>query len=105
MISRRSEVFLHRAHFSPYRHARGEEIDPTRPRKLLLHAREIRKLIKETNATGVTLVPTRLYLSKGRIKLEIAVAKGKKQHDKRESMRRKEVEREIAQAKGSRGRR
>jgi SsrA-binding protein len=102
-ISKSGEVFLHQAHISPYRYARGEEIDPTRTRKLLLHAREIRKLIKETQTSGMTLVPTRLYLKNGLIKLEIAVARGKKLHDKRESSRTREVEREMARAQGSRG--
>jgi SsrA-binding protein len=99
---RQGEVFLLQAHFSPYTHARQEDADPVRPRKLLLHAREIRKLTKETQSTGVTLVPTRLYLKNGRIKIEIALAKGKRSYDKRESMRKREVEREIARAR-SRG--
>jgi len=102
-ISKSGEVFLHQAHFSPYRHARGDEIDPTRSRKLLLRAGEIRKLVKETQTSGMTLVPTRLYLKGGLIKLEIAVARGKKLYDKRESSRKREVEREMARARGSRG--
>jgi SsrA-binding protein len=96
------EVFLHQAHFSPYSHARVEEIDPLRPRKLLLHASEIRKLAKETGTSGVTLVPTRLYLKQGKIKVEIALARGKRSYDKRESTKRREVEREIARAKSVR---
>lgn len=99
---RDGEVFLVDAHFSPYSHARLEEVDPRRPRKLLLHAREIRKLAKETSASGVTLVPTRLYLKTGRIKIEIAVARGKRQYDKRESARRREMDREMARARGAR---
>jgi SsrA-binding protein len=97
------EVFLHRAHFSPYSHARQEETDPVRPRKLLLHAREIRKLVKELETSGTTLVPTRLYLKNGRVKLEIAVARGKKQYDKRESLKRKQAEREMERGRSSRG--
>jgi len=96
------EVFLHQAHFSPYSHARTDEIDPLRPRKLLLHASEIRKLAKETGTSGVTLVPTRLYLKQGKIKVEIALARGKRSYDKRESTKRREVEREIARAKSIR---
>ena len=99
---RNGEAFLHDAHFSPYTHARIEEADPRRVRKLLLHAREIRKLAKETKATGVTLIPTRLYLKGGKIKIEIALARGKRAYDKRESLRRKEVEREIARARTAR---
>ena len=92
------EVWLHGAHFSPYTHGNRENVDPVRVRKLLLHAREIRKLARETESGGTTLVPTRLYLKGGRIKLEIALARGKRLHDKRESKRRKEQEREIERA-------
>jgi SsrA-binding protein len=97
------EAFLHDAHFSPYSHTRIEQTDPRRVRKLLLHAREIRKLAKETAAGGVTLVPTKLYLKEGRIKIEIALARGKRLYDKRESRKRKEMDREIARARASRG--
>ena len=96
------EVFLHDAHFNPYSHARMEETDPRRVRKLLLHAREIRKLSKETVAGGVTLIPTKLYLKAGKIKIEIALAKGKKLYDKRESKKKRELDREIARARASR---
>jgi SsrA-binding protein len=96
------EIFLHQAHFNPYSHARLEEADPVRPRKLLLHALEIRKLAKDLEGTSMTLVPTKLYLKNGRIKVEIALAKGKQNHDKRESMKKRDVEREIRQAHGSR---
>lgn len=99
---RNGEVWLYQAHFSPYTHARTSEADPVRPRKLLLHASEIRKLEKETTSGGVTLIPTRLYLKNGRIKIEIALARGKKLHDKRESSRKREIEREMARARGSR---
>lgn len=100
---RSGEVFLLQAHFSPYTHARNEDADPVRPRKLLLHAREIRKLSKELEGTGMTLVPTKLYLKAGRIKLEIAIARGKKLYDKRDSLKRKQADREIARGKSSRG--
>ena len=95
---RNGEVFLVGAHFSPYTHARQDEIDPTRARKLLLHSDEIRKLLKELEGTGMTLVPTKMYLKNGRIKIEIAVGRGKKLHDKRDSKKRKEADREIARA-------
>jgi SsrA-binding protein len=96
------EVFLHNAHFSPYSHARIDDSEPRRIRKLLLNRREIRKLAKETEATGMTIIPTRLYLKNGKIKIEIALAKGKKLYDKRDSKRRKEIDREIERAESSR---
>lgn len=99
---RDGEVFLLNAHFSPYNHAAREDLDPVRPRKLLLNAREIRKLVKETDASGMTIVPTRMYLKNGRIKVEIAVARGKRLYDKRESLRRRQVERDIKREMGSR---
>lgn len=96
---RDGEAFLHGCHISPYTHSRTEGTDPLRTRRLLLHAREIRKLAKQVSASGMTLVPTRMYLKRGRIKIEIAVAQGKRAHDKREAIRRKEVERELARAR------
>ena len=92
------EVFLYGVHFSPYEHASGDDYDPRRPRKLLLHASEIRKLEKETQSGGTTLVPTRLYLKQGRIKIEIALAQGKRQYDKREALKRRVQQREIDRA-------
>jgi len=96
------EAFLHNAHISPYAQGNRENVDPVRKRKLLLHAREIRKLARETQAGGVTLVPVRLYLKEGRVKLELAVAKGKKAHDKREAKQKQEAEREMARARSLR---
>jgi SsrA-binding protein len=89
------EVFLLGAHFSPYEAGGRDNVDPVRPRKLLLHAREIRKLARATETTGMTLIPTKMYLKNGRVKVEIAVAKGKKAYDKREAARREESRREI----------
>jgi SsrA-binding protein len=97
------EVFLLGVHFGPYQNAREEDQDPRRPRKLLLHASEIRKLDKETQAGGSTLVPTRLYLKQGRIKVEIAVARGKQQVDKREALKKRAQQREIDRARGGGG--
>ncbi len=97
------EAFLRGAHFSPYRHGNRENVDPVRVRKLLLHAREIRKLAKQTDSGGLTIVPTRMYLKGGRIKLEIAVAQGKRLHDKRDAAREREARREMARARGARG--
>lgn len=96
------QAYLCKAYFGPYSHAGVDDHEPTRRRKLLLHAREIRKLAKEANASGMTLIPTRLYLREGKIKVEIALARGKRLHDKRESSRRKEMDREMARARGSR---
>ena len=96
------EVFLHNAHFSPYSHARIDDSDPRRVRKLLLNQREIRKLSTETETTGMTIVPTRLYLKNGKVKIEIALARGKRLYDKRDSKRRKEMDREIERAGSSR---
>ena len=98
----KGEVFLLGAHFSPYEQGNRENVDPRRDRKLLLHATEIRKLDKETRAGGTTLVPTRLYLKNGRVKVEIALARGKKVHDKREATREREVRREMARTHSSR---
>jgi SsrA-binding protein len=95
------EVFLLNAHVSPYEPGHRENVDPLRPRKLLLNAREIRKIAKETDATGITLVPLRLYLKSGRVKVELALAKGKKSFDKREAIAKKDVEREMARARGT----
>lgn len=98
------EVFLHNAHFSPYTQGNRENVDPVRPRKLLLHAREIRKLAKATEAGGATLVPVRLYLKGGRIKVELALARGKKAPDKREAIRDKDLRREMERSGAARRR-
>ena len=94
------EVFLCGVHFGPYENAREDDYDPRRPRKLLLHASEIRKLAKETHSGGTTIVPTRMYLKDGRIKVEIALAQGKQQHDKRDALKRRAQQREIDRAGG-----
>jgi SsrA-binding protein len=89
------EVFLHNCHISPYSHGGYANHDPLRPRKLLLHRQEIFKLAQKTRAGGQTLVPLRLYLSKGRVKVEIALAKGKKFWDKREAIKEKDQRKEA----------
>jgi len=94
----RGEVWLHDMHISPYDPASRENADPTRPRKLLLHRREIRRLIGATQQKGFTLVPLELYLKGGHIKVTIALGRGKKLHDKRETIRRREADREAARA-------
>ena len=83
----KGEAWLLNAHISEYSHGNRFNHTPTRPRKLLLHRREIEKLGSATREKGLSLVPTRLYMKNGRIKCEIAVAKGKKFHDKREAER------------------
>src|SRR2546426_1435320 len=92
------EVFLHNCHISPYSHGGYANHDPLRPRKLLLHRQEILKLTQKTRAGGQTLVPLRLYLSKGRVKVEIALAKGKKLWDKREAIKEKDQQKEARAA-------
>ena len=82
-----NEAWLVNAHISQYSHGNRENHPPVRNRKLLLHRREIDKLLVQTREKGLALIPTRIYLKKGRIKCEVAVAKGKKLHDKRETER------------------
>jgi len=95
-----NEAWLLNAHISQYSHGNRENHEPTRRRKLLLHREEIDKLLEKTREKGLTLVPTKMYLKNGRIKLELAVAKGKKLHDKRESERKREMESEARAAIG-----
>jgi len=97
-----NEAWLLNAHISQYSHGNRENHEPTRRRKLLLHRREIDKLLGTTREKGLTLIPTKIYLKNGRIKCELAVAKGKKLHDKRESERKREMEAEAREAMGRR---
>ena len=90
-----NEAWLVNAHIGQYSHGNIMNHAPTRKRKLLLHRQEIDKLLSTTREKGLTLVPTRLYLKEGRIKVEIAVGKGKKLHDKRESEREREMNEEA----------
>ncbi len=89
------EAWLLNAHISPYSHGNIQNHEPLRPRKLLLHRREIAKLEKETTQKGITLVVTSIYWKNGKIKFEIGTARGKKLYDKRETELRKTVERET----------
>lgn len=90
------EVILHNVHISPYEKGNIFNVDPTRPRKLLLHKREIRKLIGYINQKGYTLVPLQIYLNdRGLIKLQLALAKGKKIYDKRETIAKRDSDRRI----------
>ena len=92
------EVFLHNVHISPYSHRGYAEHEPLRRRKLLLHKQEIRKLIGKTTERGMTLVPLRLYFKNGRVKVAIALAKGKKEYDQRETIKKRETDRETRAA-------
>ncbi|MGH9340467.1 MAG: SsrA-binding protein SmpB [Acidobacteriota bacterium] len=89
------EIWLENCHISPYSHGNIENHDPLRSRKLLLHRRQINKLIGSTVQKGLTIVPLRFYLKDGKVKVEIALARGKQLYDKRETARRKTVEREV----------
>jgi len=89
------EAWLEDAHIAPYEQAGQFNHEPRRPRRLLLHRREIRQLWNEVRQKGMTIVPTRVYLKNGRAKLEIAVAKGKKLYDKRQTIAKRDAEREI----------
>ncbi|NLM53963.1 MAG: SsrA-binding protein SmpB [Firmicutes bacterium] len=94
------EVFLHGVHISPYEQGNRFNHDPLRVRKLLLHKREIRRLIGKTREEGYTLVPTKLYFKNGKCKVELALAKGKKLYDKRDAIARRDAERRARQAAG-----
>jgi len=95
---RRGEAYLIGAHIGQYSHGGSASHDPTRARKLLLHRTELNKLIGKTTERGLTVVPVRMYFKNGRAKLAIALAKGKKMYDKRETIRRRETERETRAA-------
>jgi SsrA-binding protein len=92
------EAFLLNAHIGPYSHGNSLNHDSLRTRKLLLHGEEIRRLWGKTQQKGLTLIPTRLYFRKGRVKCELAVAKGKQEWDKRETERRRDDDREARAA-------
>ena len=98
------EVFVHNVHIGSYSSRGYADHESLRPRKLLLHRHEIRKLIGKTTERGMTLVPVRMYFKDGRVKMAISLAKGKQAHDKRETIRRREIDRESRAAIKSRGR-
>jgi len=95
---RDGEVWLQNMHIAPYKPAAGDNHEPERPRKLLLHRREIERLIGKTAEKGLTLVPTRVYFKGPRAKVEIALARGKDVRDKRRSLKEREQKREIDRA-------
>jgi SsrA-binding protein len=94
----KGEAFLINAHVSAYPGANQFNHDPTRPRKLLLHQREIERLTGKTKERGFTLIPLRLYFKNGKAKVELGLARGKKLYDKRDTLRRKVAEREVERA-------
>ena len=98
------EIWLMNVHISPYSHTGYAHHDERRQRKLLLHRHEIQKLMGRVAEKGLTLVPLRMYLKKGRVKVALALAKGKQAHDKRETIRRREVDRETRAAIKARAR-
>jgi SsrA-binding protein len=95
---RNGELWLVEAHIAPYVHGNIQNHDPVRPRKLLLHSREIGKIIDQMQQKSLTLVPTKLYLKNGRAKVEIALAQGKKKHDKRQDLAKKDDQRRVERA-------
>jgi SsrA-binding protein len=98
------EVFLHNLHIAPYPYAHHMELDPERTRKLLLNKKEIKRLIGKTKERGYTLIPTKVYFTeRGKAKVELALAKGKRQYDKRQALKEKDLQREIDQARKKRG--
>ena len=94
-VDGQGEVYLMEAHIAPYGHGNRTNHDPIRPRKLLLHKQEINRLIGKVREKGLTLVPTKVYFKGGRAKVEIALAKGKKTHDKREAIKKRDQERDA----------
>ena len=98
----RGEAWLYKVHVGQYSHSGSSVHDPGRKRKLLLNATELRKLIGKTKEKGLTIVPTKMYFKNGRLKVGIALAKGKKAHDKRETMKKRDADRETRAAVKSR---
>jgi SsrA-binding protein len=103
VLVKSGEAFLFGAHISPYAHGNRENHDPLRTRKLLLHRREIEKLEGSIVQKGLSVVPLRIFFREGLVKLELAIVRGKKLHDKRDTEKRKEADREAAQAMKARG--
>jgi len=92
------ELYLMEATIAPYEHGNRENHEPTRPRKLLLHRREINKILDALQTKGMTMVPTKMYLRDGWAKVEVALAKGKKLYDKRSDIRERDAERQVERA-------
>ena len=102
----REAVILHNCHIGTYSHGNIMNHDPVRPRKLLLHRKEIQKMMGKVQQAGLTLIPLKVYFnSRGRAKVELALARGKKQYDRRETVKKREAKREIDRAMKDAGRR
>ncbi len=97
-----NELWLQNAHIAQYPMAAARNHDPLRPRKLLLHRREIERLLRKSSEGGLTIIPTKMYLKRGRAKVEIALARGRRRHDKREMIARRESERAMRRQLGRR---
>ena len=91
------EIFINNMHISPYEQGNIQNVDPIRKRKLLLHKRQIRKLKQETQLKGLTLVPLKVYIKDGKVKMELATARGKKLYDKRQDIAKKDADRRMRQ--------
>ena len=102
---REGELWLHNVHIAPYAPAARDNHDPDRSRKLLAHRRELDRLAGTTNERGLTLVPTRIYFNGPRAKVEIAVARGKREYDKRQAIAKRDAAREMERARAARLRR
>ncbi len=96
------EAFIYNMHIPPYEFGNRFNHDPKRPRKLLLHKEELRRFVGKSTIRGLSLIPLRVYFRRGKAKLELALAKGKRRYDKREVLRRRDAEREIERALRSR---
>ncbi len=101
---RNGELWLSNVHIAPYEPASKQNVDPYRDRKLLMHRKEILRLFGRVQEKGLTLIPLRMYLNKNRAKVEIALARGKKQYDKREAIAKRDTAREIERAVKERAR-
>ena len=96
---KKEELFLHNMHITPYPFAHHVNLDPTRTRKLLMHKKEIKRLIGKTEEKGYSLIPLSVYLLRGIIKVELALAKGKRKYDKRHALKEREMKRELDELK------
>ena len=103
VVIRNGEAFILNMHISPYTHGNIFNHDPNRTRKLLLHKKEIMKLMRKSEQQSMAIIPTKIYLKKGKAKIEIALGKGKKKYDKREVIKKRDDEREMAKAKKNGG--
>lgn len=95
------EAWLYSLHISPYEQANRANVDPLRPRRLLLHKHEIRKLVGQVEEKGLTLIPLDIYFTRGYAKTTLAVARGRKLHDKRDALKKKQLDREARRAMGA----